>query len=170
MCKFLKGFVFVIMISGCELVDSANDVVRRTCCSNTYMATNTVNNSTNEGCIQNGVLSVGVEATMGFPKLSNDVLRSYHPVKGERFYNSGDEKLEVFQICKEEGEDGREAKYVLARDDHGWSGLIFIVISSHDYVDEELVAKGLYEYIGTHTYETKNGMKKTVRLFKEVEE
>jgi len=101
--------------------------------------------------------------------LCDGVLNSYHPIQGEQFYCSGSEELKVFQVLGEENIDGLKWKCVLVRDDRSLlDGLIFLIASPRDYVDGEFVSRGVYEFTGTYSYNTKNNFRKTVRVFREI--
>lgn len=100
--------------------------------------------------------------------LGDGVLSSYHPTRGERFFCSGTEELKVFQILGEKDVNGQRAKCVLAKDCRTFGGLAFLVMSDRDYVDDEFVAKGIYEFLETYSYDTKGGMRRTVRIFHEL--
>lgn len=103
------------------------------------------------------------------PKLTKGVSKDYRPTAGELFYNSGYEALEVFQVFTEKDEDGATVYIALAQDKRDRrNGLIFMVMTPADVVDGMSIAKGTYEYIGIHTYETKAHLSKTVRVFREI--
>ena len=103
------------------------------------------------------------------PALCDGVLNSYHPIQGEQFYCSGSEELKVFQVLGEENIDGLKWKCVLVRDDRSLlDGLVFLIASPRDYVDGEFVSRGVYEFTGTYSYNTKNNFRKTVRVFREI--
>lgn len=99
----------------------------------------------------------------------NGVLDSYHPVRGERFRNTGREELRIIQVLANKNREGDGLRYVIAVDRRDIvNGMTFWVESPRDYADGELVAGGVYEFVGTHNYETLNKSHKTVRVFREL--
>ena len=103
------------------------------------------------------------------PRLTKGVSKDYRPAAGERFYNPGNDALEVFQVLTEKDENGDVIYIALTQDKRDWlNGLTFMVITPLDMVDGAVIAEGVYEYMGIQTYETKEHRQKTVRVFAEV--
>lgn len=139
----------ITLISGCIITDVTRDV--------------------NDNDVQNTRDSAEKQQSDKLPTLCDGVLNSYHPIQGEQFYSSGSEELEVFQVLGEENIDGRKLKCVLVRDNRSrLDGLVFLIASPRDYVDGELVKRGVYEFTGTYSYNTKGDFRKTVRVFREI--
>ena len=105
----------------------------------------------------------------GMRAFKDGVSNSYHPVRGERFRNTGREILQVIQVLADKGRGGDGLKYVIAVDYSDYAqGMVFWVESARDYVDGELIAEGVYEFVGTQNYETCEKSRKTVRVFREL--
>ena len=138
----------ITLISGCIITDVTRD-------ANDNDVTNTREDSAEK------------QQSDELPTLCDGVLNSYHPIQGEQFYSSGSEELKVFQVLGEENIDGRKLKCVLVCDNR-WDGLVFLIASPRDYVDGELVKRGVYEFTGTYSYNTKGDFRKTVRVFREI--
>ena len=139
----------ITLISGCIITDVTRDV--------------------NDNDVPNTRDSAEKRQSDKLPTLCDGVLNSYHPIPGEQFYSSGLEELEVFQVLEEKNIDGRKLKCVLVRDNCSrWDGLVFLIASPRDYVDGELVKRGVYEFTGTYSYNTMDDFRKTVRVFREI--
>ena len=90
-----------------------------------------------------------------------------HPVVKVVYKHNGN-SLQVFQVLK----DGvlvtiaePKPSYVY---DNRW-GLNIFVETSDEYVDNEFLRSGFYQYTGTYSYEAVNGSNRTVRRFKQLE-
>lgn len=98
-----------------------------------------------------------------------------HPNRGDKFVHDGD-RIEVLQVLQTEGFVLAHKEINLRRgDDILDRGLTIRVDTKDDYAKDEFLRPGVYEYIGTYTYETSpiiNGVKtkgtNTVRVFKQV--
>ena len=102
----------------------------------------------------------------------------FHPVSGVAYEHDG-ESLQVFQVLK----NGvlvtiTEPKYshtyrigssLITEEDDSSKDLNIFVDTSAEYVDKEFLLPGLYQYIGTYSYEAVNGSNRTVRRFKQLE-
>ena len=53
--------------------------------------------------------------------------------------------------------------------EHSSKDLNIFVETGAEYVDKEFLLPGLYQYIGTYSYEAVNGSNRTVRRFKQLE-
>jgi hypothetical protein len=102
----------------------------------------------------------------------------FHPVSEVAYEHDG-KNLQVFQVLK----NGvlvtiTEPKYshtyrigssLITEHDDSSKDLNIFVDTSVEYVDKEFLLPGLYQYIGTYSYETVNGSNRTVRRFKQLE-
>ena len=95
--------------------------------------------------------------------------RGFHPNKGDRFTNHGN-MIKVFQVCHDE-----KGSYALACVDEAFDDehVLVRIDSDVEYVSDEFLLPGVYEYAGAYTYETApiiDGVKttgtKTARVFK----
>ena len=78
-------------------------------------------------------------------------------------------KITIFLCRIYKNREGDGLRYVIAVDRRDIvNGMTFWVESPRDYADGELVAGGVYEFVGTHNYETLNKSHKTVRVFREL--
>lgn len=145
------------LISGCTFVESHARVDRSV--ADAQEISDTQETSAKEEDTKLLVLSA----------FEDGVLDSYHPVRGERFRNTGREELRIIQVLADKNQEGDGLGYVIAVDRRDIvNGMTFWVESPRDYVDGELVAGGVYEFVGTHNYETLNKSHKTVRVFREL--
>lgn len=101
-----------------------------------------------------------------------------HPVSKVAYEHNG-ENLQVFQVLK----NGvlvtiTEPKYshtyrigssLITEHDDSSKDLNIFVETGAEYVDKEFLLPGLYQYIGTYSYEAVNGSNRTVRRFKQLE-
>ena len=127
------------------------------------------------------VILTGCETTMRLPNgettrpLLVAMQKDCHPNRGDKFVHDGN-RVEVLQVLQSEG-------FVLAHkeidfrrgDDILDRGLTIRVDTKDDYAKDELLRPGVYEYVGTYTYETspiidrvKTTGTNTVRVFKQV--
>ena len=151
MKESIIAILSITLISGCIIADITRDVDDNDVPDTSGSAEKTTNKSDE------------------LPTLCDGVLNSYHPVQGEQFYCSGSEKLKVIQVLGDENIDGCKWKCALVRDDRSLlDGLVFLIASPRDYVDGEFVSRGIYEFTGTYSYNTKNDFRKTVRVFREI--
>lgn len=88
------------------------------------------------------------------PTLIDCTHSSFSPVIGNVYKHDG-EFLQVFQVV----EDG-----IMVRGD-----LNIFVETSKQYVDDEMLSAGQYEYVGPWTYETIEKKHRTIRRFKQVD-
>ena len=88
----------------------------------------------------------------------------YHPVVGEIYEHDG-KCLHVFQAL----EDAVMVNAVNAPQISPYNRIDMIVVTGEDYVDDEMLLPGKYEYIGPYRYETIEKRKRTIRAFREVE-
>ena len=88
----------------------------------------------------------------------------YHPVVGEIYEHDG-KYLRVFQAL----EDGVMVNAVAAPHISVFNCIDMVIETDEDYVDNELLLPGKYEYVGPYRYETINNKKRTIRAFREVE-
>ncbi len=102
------------------------------------------------------------------PRLVVAMQKDRHPNLGDKFVHDGS-RIVVFQVLQPEGFvlahkeiDLTNAGSVLDR------GLTIRVDTTDDYVTDELLRPGVYEYVGVYTYETVNKVSSTVRMFKRV--
>ena len=101
-----------------------------------------------------------------------------HPVSEVAYAHDG-KNLQVFQVLK----NGvlatiTEPKYshayrigssLITEHDDSSKDLNIFVDTGVEYVDKEFLLPGLYQYIGTYSYEAVNGSTRTVRRFKQLE-
>ena len=101
-----------------------------------------------------------------------------HPVSKVAYAHNG-KNLQVFQVLK----NGvlvtiTEPKYshtyrigssLITEHDDNSKDLNIFVDTGVEYVDKEFLLPGLYQYIGTYSYEAVNGSSRTVRRFKQLE-
>lgn len=101
-----------------------------------------------------------------------------HPT-AEVAYEHNGEYLQIFQVLKN-GVLVRitEPKYshtyrigssLITEHDDDSKDLNIFVLTDVKYVDKEFLLPGLYQYIGTYSYEAVNGANRTVRQFKQLE-
>ena len=102
----------------------------------------------------------------------------FHPVLNTAYKHDG-KKLQVFQVleggvlatiaepkCLRTYNTG--ISLVTKHDDNSRDLNIFVDTNT-EYVDKEFLLPGLYQYIGTYSYEAVNGSNRTVRRFKQLE-
>lgn len=111
------------------------------------------------------VLAVGLMLVCGCATTNCFVSPSCSPERGER-YELAIRKLKVVQVCKEEVHVMHESLRGLR---------IAVIPLKNDYVADEYLRRGTYEYVGPYTYMTikdlaGNEQTNTIRLFKEVKE
>lgn len=101
-----------------------------------------------------------------------------HPTVNVAYEHDG-EYLQVFQVLK----NGvlvtiTEPKYshtyrigssLITEQDDNSKDLNIFVSTDFNYVDKEFLLPGLYQYVGTYSYEAVNGSNRTVRQFKQLE-
>ena len=102
----------------------------------------------------------------------------FHPVLNTAYKHDG-KKLQVFQVleggvlatitepkCLRTYNTGIS---LVTKHDDSSRDLNIFVDTNTEYVDKEFLLPGLYQYIGTYSYEAVNGSTCTVRRFKQLE-
>lgn len=117
----------------------------------------------------------GFEEIEKLATLNAAVEMDYHPIKGETFKHYG-RNLTVFQTF-EKGEivDGGIEVYTVLANESGVAAIyglapVFKVISTYRYCNSEYLRPGIYTYVGTDSYKTKDDRINTVRVFVEYDE
>lgn len=93
------------------------------------------------------------------------------PEMGKIYVHKGGRSLKVIQALK----DGVLVHPMVGNTEFGFRGfaafdekMTIYVETSQDYIDNEYLRKGLYEYVGHYTYTAVSGAIATVRRFREV--
>lgn len=102
----------------------------------------------------------------------------FHPT-AEVAYEHNGEYLQIFQVLgngvlvritePKYSHTYRIGSSLITEHDDDSKDLNIFVLTDVNYVDKEFLLPGLYQYVGTYSYETISGSNRTVRQFKQLE-
>lgn len=108
-----------------------------------------------------------VESKSKEPTLWEMTSPESHIDQGDWCYHDG-KKIQVLQVA-EEVKDGDVQLYcmICITKPYDYNRMTIGVVSRHAYVSDEMLRSGYYQYLNPHTYKTKNGDSKTIRMYLE---